>query len=120
MFHLYNFCFISSANEYKTGESVLAYWEATKLYYVGTIATVDNTIKGGGCLVIFEDGDQAIIPSSLIKPIDVREGKQVLAMWKDKKFYPGVINKIVGRALFIYFDDGDKGWTSWAGIAVKP
>ncbi len=124
IFALFFICIISASitfsKDYKIGETVLAYWEPSKLYFIGTLATVDNSVKGGGYLVIFEDGDQAVVPTSLIKPMDLKEGNKILAMWKDKKFYPGVINKIVGRALFIHFDDGDKGWTSWSGIAVKP
>jgi hypothetical protein len=104
----------------KIGSPVLAYWEETQLYYVGTVVEKDNTVKGGGYLVIFADGDQAVVPGVRVRELDVKEGTKVLAMWSDKSYYPGTVAKIVGNALFINFDDGDEEWTSWAGIAVKP
>lgn len=46
-------------------------------------------------------------------------GDTVFALWSDKRYYPGTIQKITGMAVYIQFDDGDKGWTSFAGLARK-
>lgn len=97
------------------GSTVLAWWAQGEAWFVGTVVEP----QGGGFLVVFEDGDQAVVPAARIKALDIRVGSPVLALWSDKKFYPGTVARIVGRALYIHFDDGDKGWTSWAGIAVK-
>jgi hypothetical protein len=108
-----------SQSAFEIGDSVLAFWEPNKLYYVGTIVERDSTVKGGAYRIIFADGDQAVVPTAKIRELNITEGSIVLAMWSDKRFYPGTVAKIVGSALFIHFDDGDKGWTSWAGIAIK-
>jgi hypothetical protein len=106
----------SAFAQVKIGDTVLGYWAETKAYYVGTVVGTDESITGGGYLVIFRDGDRAILSPQQIKPMTLVVGSKVMAMWSDKRFYPGVINKIVGEALYILFDDGDKGWT---GIAVE-
>jgi hypothetical protein len=106
--------------DFDIGERVLAYWEDSSLYYVGTTVEYDSTIKGGGYHIVFADGDQDVIPITRIKPFDLKVGSKVLALWSDGNLYNGTIHKILGDAVYIHFDDGDKGWTSWAGIAVEP
>lgn len=95
------------------GDSVIAHWAANDAYYIGT--AVED--KDDGFLVVFEDGDQAVVPKAKVRENDVKKGSKVMAKWSDGQFYPGKVNKVVGRALFIHFDDGDKGWTTWSGIA---
>jgi hypothetical protein len=100
---------------YNIGDSVFAFWKASGLYHLGTVVEVGS----GQYHIVFEDGDQgAVSENELMRP-DLNVGSQVIAMWTDKKFYPGTVQKIVGRALFVHFDDGDRGWTSFAGIAKK-
>jgi len=102
---------------YNVGESVLAYWRTTGLFHMGTI--VDH--NSYGYHVVFEDGDQAnSIADAEIKSANLSVGTKVLAMWTDKSLYPGTIAKICGRAFYIHFDDGDKGWAPMMGIALKP
>jgi hypothetical protein len=101
------------------GAMCLAYWEPNDYYFVGTVVEDSSETGGGGYRVIFADGDQAVVPAALVKRLDIGVGSKVYAMWSDKRFYSGTVARIVGGALFIEFDDGDKGWTSWAGIAVK-
>ncbi len=109
----------ASAQALKIGSRCLAYWEENKTWYVGAIVEEDSTIKGGGYLVVFADGDVAVVPATLVKPLTIGAGSKVMAMWwKNGSFYPGTVARVVGEALYINFDDGDKGWTSWAGIAV--
>jgi hypothetical protein len=105
--------------EMKVGDEVLAYWEKGDAYFIGTLVEADNTVKGGGFLVIFADGDSAVVPYARIKPLKITTDMKVIARFTDGQYYPGVISKIVGRAYYIHFDDGDKAWTSAAGIAVK-
>jgi hypothetical protein len=103
----------------RPGDMCLAYWEENDLYYVGTVAAEDNTVKGGGYLVIFADADQAVVPRDRVKPFTIKAGSKVLALWSDGDLYPGTVSRIIGGALYIEFDDGDKGWTSWSGIAME-
>ncbi len=100
------------------GDRVIAYHEASKGYFVGTAVESDNTVKGGGFLVIYDDGDQEVVPIPRIKKFNINVGSKVRARYSDGKFYPGVVNKIVGNALYILFDDGEKSWTSWSGIGL--
>jgi hypothetical protein len=111
--------FHTQVNAITVGEKVLAYYEPAEAYFVGTAVATDNTVKGGGFLIVFDDGDQATVPFARIKKLSITKGSKVLAKFTDGKFYPGVVDKIVGGALFILFDDGDRGWTSFAGIAQK-
>jgi hypothetical protein len=97
------------------GDTVLAWWEPNGIYFVGTVVEE----QGNRSLVVFEDAAQAWVNSHQIKPMDVARGSQVMARWSDGKYYPGRVSRIVGRALFIEYDDGDSGWTSWAGIARR-
>jgi hypothetical protein len=101
---------------YNSGDSVFAYFRTTGLYHTGTVVNND----GGNYHVVFEDGDQLnSLSDSDLKPFAIQEGAKVLAMWTDKRFYAGTVAKITGRAFYIHFDDGDKGWTPLAGIALK-
>jgi hypothetical protein len=100
---------------FSIGDTVFAFWQGSGHYHIGTI--VEST--SGMYRVVFADGDQGMIPENKIMNADLDEGLKVLAMWTDKRFYPGTIQKIAGLAAYIHFDDGDKGWTSLAGIARK-
>jgi hypothetical protein len=99
----------------RIGDTVLAWWEPNGVYFVGTV--VED--EGNRSLVVFEDAAQAWVNRNQIKPLDVERGSEVMARWSDGKYYPGRVSRIVGRALFIQYDDGDEGWTSWAGIAKR-
>ena len=52
-------------------------------------------------------GDTTVVDDSRIRKNDLRVGSNVLARWSNGKHYPGRIARIVGRALYIHFDDGD-------------
>lgn len=100
---------------FNIGELVLAYWQNSDAYFVGTIVEQ----KDEQHYVVFADGDQGWISTPKIKKLELNEGLKVLAKWSNGHFYPGTIAKMTGGAMYIHFDDGDKGWTSLAGIAVK-
>ena len=59
------------------GDRVLAYWKRTKLYYVGTAVEYDSSVKGGAYRIIFEDGDQAVVPYALIRSMNIKKGSKV-------------------------------------------
>jgi hypothetical protein len=100
------------------GSICLAYWEPNGYYFVATVVEESPEAKDS-YRVIFADGDQAVVPAARVRPLDVGVGAKVWAKWSDGRFYSGTVARLTGWALFIEFDDGDKGWTSWAGIAVK-
>lgn len=103
------------ADDHKVGDSVLAHWEQGDAYFVATI--VED--KESDFFVVFEDGDTASVKKTLIRKNDIKAGSKVVARWKNGQYYRATVGKIVGRALYIHYDDGSKGWAPWAWIAVK-
>lgn len=99
----------------EVGETVLAYWAPAKAYFVGT--AVEKT--PGGYRVVFEDGDQGVVPPDKIRKFDIKVGTAVMARWTDRQFYPGKVARVAGRALYIHYNDGDKGWVPLSGIALR-
>ncbi len=110
---------VLEAKEREIGQSVLAFWKFNGLYYVGTIVHRDMTAKGIVYHIVFEDGDLGIVPSHKVHSLSLGIGSKVLAKRDNGGISPGIIEKITGRALFIRFDDGDRGWAAWSGIAVR-
>jgi hypothetical protein len=104
----------SSAQAVEVGDTVLAYWPPAKAYFIGTAVEKAD----GGYLVVFEDGDRGVVPADKIRKYDLKVGSPVIALWTDGKRYRGKIGKVVGRAFYIHYDDGDKGWAPWSWISV--
>ena len=105
----------SPARAVEIGDTVLAYWEQGKAYFIGTAVEKAD----GGYLIVFEDGDRAVVPEAKIRKYDIKVGTKVIALWTDGKRYRGKVAKVVGRAFYIHYDDGDKGWAPWSWISVK-
>ena len=105
-----------SSAEVELGAVVLAHWEPADAYFVGTVV---EERSGGLLQVVFEDGDVAVIDRARVKPNRLKPHSQVFARWRDGRYYPGRIERIVGRALKIDYDDGDGRWVPWSAIAVK-
>jgi hypothetical protein len=103
-----------AARAVAVGDTVLAYWEPAKAYFIGTAVEKAD----GGYLVVFEDGDRAVVPEAKIRKYDLKVGSPVIALWTDGMRYRGKVAKVVGRAFYIHYDDGDKGWAPWAWISV--
>ena len=103
------------AAEVKVGDSVLGYWAETQVYYTGT--AVEQ--KGTRFVVVFDDGDTAELPADKVRVNDIKAGSKVAARWTDGEYYRGTVAKVVGRALYIHYADGDKGWVPWSWIAVE-
>jgi hypothetical protein len=97
------------------GDTVLAWWAPGRAYFVATAVEKAD----GGYLVVFEDGDRAVVPERMIRKYDLKVGSAVIAKWTDGRYYPGKIAKVVGRAFYVHYDDGDKGWAPLSWIAVK-
>lgn len=105
----------AAAADVDVGDTVLAYWAPARAYFVGTVVEKRAT----GYYVVFEDGDNAIVPKTKVLKNNIKVGSSVFAKWKNGKYYKGKVAKIVGRALYIHYDDGDKGWAPWSWIAIK-
>jgi hypothetical protein len=105
----------SAARAVEVGDTVLAYWAPAKAYFIGTAVEKAE----GGYLIVFEDGDSGVVPAGKIRKYDIKVGTKVMALWTDGKRYPGKVAKVVGRAFYIHYDDGDKGWAPWSWISVE-
>ena len=100
---------------YMIGDTVLAYWQPSDAYFVGTAVEKVDT----GFVILFEDGDEAAVPTAKIRRCDLNVGSAVIARWNDGEFYTGTIAQVVGRAFYIHYDDGDKRWVPLSWIAVQ-
>lgn len=108
-------CTPVAAAEVGVGDTVLAYWKEGDAYFIGT--AVEK--MGGGFLIVFEDGDTAVVDKSKVRSNDIKVGSKVIARWTDGEYYNGTVAKVVGRAFYIHYDDGDKGWAPFSWIAVR-
>ena len=112
---LFLFAVPSEAADFAIGNSVLAHWEQGDAYFVGTIVEDQKS----DFLIVFEDGDTAKVTKAKVRKNDIKAGSKIVARWKDGQYYRATVAKIVGRALYIHYSDGDKGWAPWSWIAVK-
>ena len=102
----------------KLGALVLAHWESAGAYFVGTV--VEERECDGGLLIVFENGNIGIIDSARVTTLkELGPGSRVFARWRDGVYYPGRIDRIVGRALYIIYDDDDGCWMPWSAIRVE-
>lgn len=104
-----------AAQAAEVGETVLAYWQQGNAYFIATL--VEKTAAGN--MVVFEDGDTAVVADAKLRKYDLKADSPVIARWSDGNYYKGKIGKVVGRAFYIHYDDGDKGWAPAAWIAVE-
>jgi hypothetical protein len=102
-----------SLSAVEPGLTVLAPWGEG--LFLGTVVAEAE----GGYHVVFEDGDEAVVPLDRMRKAELAVGSRVFARWRDGRHYPGTIARIVGRAFYVHFDDGDRGWAAWSEIAVK-
>jgi hypothetical protein len=105
----------TSAQAVEVGDTVLALWTPGNAYFIGTAVEKAED----GFLIVFEDGTAEVVAQDKVRKNDLKAGSKVLARWTDGNFYRGEIAKVVGRAFYIQYDDGDKGWAPFAWIAVK-
>lgn len=87
----------------QVNEKVLARWSDG--WYVGTVLQkIGDRYK-----VVFDDGDEALLPSSGIRTLDWSVGTRVQCNFKGAgRYYSGVITQKSGLRIAINYDDGDK------------
>jgi hypothetical protein len=51
---------------------------------------------------------------------DWMEGDRVLAPWTRAWLYPGTVGKVGDEEVFVYFDDGDRGWAAKEQVRPLP
>lgn len=87
----------------QASEKVLARWSDG--WYVGTVLQrVGDRFK-----VVFDDGDEAILPQSGIRPLDWTAGTRLQCNFKGSgRYFPGMITQKSGTKITIKYDDGDQ------------
>jgi len=105
--------------ELKTGDQVAAPWGCA--YYLGKI----ESLSGDKVKVYYEDDKQ-------IREVDLKEikplakqtwktGDKVIAVWKDYKFYNGVIKEEKSKDLYVVqWDDGSEAMEVKAEMILSP
>ena len=87
----------------EASDKVLARWSDG--WYVGTVVKKVSD----GVQVVFDDGDEAVVPASGVRPLDWTAGTRVQCNFKGAGiYYPGVIEERGGVRLSIRYDDGDR------------
>ncbi len=84
-------------------DKILARW--TDGWYVGTLLQkIGDRYK-----VVFDDGDEALVPQSGIRPLDWGAGSRVQCNFRGsgRYFWGRIVQKSGGR-VSIDYDDGDK------------
>jgi hypothetical protein len=93
-----------------TGTRVLARYQNGGDAY---IAVVTQQAGGGNVNVVYADGDAEALPASALSPDSIAEGSRVQARIRSwPNFHPGTLQRRIGHAVFVRFDDGDEQWTS--------
>lgn len=86
---------------------VAAQW-TNGAWYLAKISATD----GDRISVDYADGDKGIVAPGQIRRLlarmPVTVGQSVLAVWKNKRFYPGKVSEIRDDGVLVAWDDGDE------------
>jgi hypothetical protein len=91
------------------GDRVLAVWPVEQnWWYPGVVCAASE-----GYEIQYDDGDRGVVEVEQIRPLDIRVGSRVYGRWQGGgAYYPGRVAEVVGHALHIHYDDGDREWSS--------
>lgn len=69
--------------------------------------------EDGRIHVVYADGDTEVVPQDSLFPDSIGPGTRVEARIRSwAQWYSGEVQRRVGHAVFVRFDDGDEEWTS--------
>ena len=87
----------------QASDKILATWSDG--WYPGTV----TGRVAGNFRVIFDDGDQAVVPPSGVRPLDWTKGTRLQCNWLGRGiYYWGVVSELSESKLSINYDDGDR------------
>lgn len=93
-----------------SGTRVLARFQGGAAAYA---AVVTETGTAGRVNVVYADGDTETVEAATLVPDSLGAGSRVEARIRQwPRFFPGVLERRLGHAVFVRFDDGDQQWTS--------
>jgi hypothetical protein len=100
---------------FQSGDEVLAPWLDDGFLYPAVLVA----LEGDQAHVAYLDGDEADIAASSLSQSMFGPGLVVHVNWKGRRaYYPGVIQRRLGMAVFMHYDDGTKGWATIAQCRV--
>jgi hypothetical protein len=107
------------------GDEVMAPWADDGYLYPAIIVSVADAIAQGEVVqqlhVAYLDGDEGdVAANSVLRGAELSIGASVSVNWKGKgTYFEGVVKQRVGRAYFVHYEDGDKGWTTIAQVRME-
>ena len=100
----------------RLGDEVLAPWANDGFLYPAIVVQV----QGQSAHVAYLDGDEADVPLASLRNGVFGPGLSVNVNWKGRRtYYNGIIRQRVGQAVFVDYEDGDRGWTTVGQCRVK-
>ncbi len=93
----------------RIGDEVLAPWQNDGFLYPAFVVALDGALAH----VAFLDGGEADVPLPSVRRGCFGIGITLLVNWRGKgKFYRGVVAARVSNALYVHYEDGNRGWTT--------
>jgi hypothetical protein len=89
------------------GDRVLARWGGDLFWYPGTIFAIEDD----GYKILFDDQDQAVVPSSDVMPLEVQVGDKVLCRPKFEpslRYFPAEVTRVAGEVIDVVYDDSEE------------
>ena len=100
---------------FKIGDEVLASWLDDGYFYPATVVG----LEAKDAHVAYFDGEDADVPLSELRRGVIGVGANVSVNWKGKgEYFEGVIEKRVGAAVYVLFDDGSREWATLTQVRI--
>ena len=95
---------------------MLAPWGGDGFLYPAVIVDV----HAASVHVAYLDGDEADVPLGALRQGVLGPGVKVNVNWKGRRtYFNGTIQKRINQAVFVDFEDGDRGWSTLAQCRVR-
>lgn len=96
-------------SDIKVGDEVLAPWMNDGFFYPAIVVA----LQGDSAHVAYMDGDEGDVSLGTIRRGVLGVGMSTQVNWKGQgTYYQGTIQQRIGQAIYMNYEDGDKGWTT--------
>lgn len=93
----------------RVGDEVLAPWGSDAFLYPAIVVALQDA----NAQLAYLDGDEGVAPLASLRRSCFSVGMTISVNWKGKgTYYRGVIAWRIGSAMYLHYEDGDKGWTT--------
>jgi hypothetical protein len=95
--------------DYRIGDEVLAPWLDDGFLYPAVLVA----LEGDQAHVAYLDGDEADVAATSLQQSAFSPGVRLQVNWKGRKtYFWGTIERRVGMAIFMNYEDGSKEWAT--------